>query len=457
MTYEEYIKSKSALPQSHGITVTQDELNPSLWDFQRDIDRFCLAKGRACIFADCGLGKTAMQLAWADKVAKETSGRVLILAPLAVSEQTAREGEKFGIPVKIARSEADADAPINITNYEKLDNFTSSAYQGIVLDESSILKSFSGKLRNTIISRFEKTPFKLACTATPAPNDYMEIGNHAEFVGSMTRSEMLSMFFVHDGGDTSKWRLKGHAESLFWEWMSSWCVFLTNPADLGYSMNGYDLPPLIQNEIFADGKEPIKETLTLTQRRDARIESLEVRCRASADMANASGEQWLVWCDLNAESEMLASLIEGAVEVRGSDTDTHKASAMLDFAQGKIKCLVTKPSIAGFGMNWQNCHNMIFTGLSDSYESYYQAVRRCWRYGQKKAVNVYIVLSSKEGTVLENIKRKHDDFVHMQRIMTEYTKESTKNNLRKTEHISSVYNPTKDMLLPEWREFQCNA
>ena len=457
MTYTDFIISKSARPASRGIDIAADQLNPLLYDFQRDIVRFALAKGRSAIFADCGLGKTAMQLAWAHQVARHTDGQVLILAPLAVSEQTVRDGEKFGISVRHAHDQSEADAPVCITNYEKLDRFVASAFDGVVLDESSILKSFSGRIRTEILDRFSHTPFKLACTATPAPNDYMEIGNHAEFVGSMTRAEMLSMFFVHDGGETSKWRLKGHAESLFWEWMASWCVFLTNPADVGYSVGGYDLPPLCQTEIFADGGEPAAETLTLTQRRDARRDSLEIRCKAAADLANSSDEQWLVWCDLNAESESLTAQIRGAVQVTGSDRDEHKAAAMLDFAAGKIKCLVTKPSIAGFGMNWQNCHNMIFTGLSDSFEQYYQAVRRCWRFGQENPVNVHIILSAKEGAVLENIRRKQADFARMQQILSGYTKESTRENLKRTEHISAIYTPTAEMHLPDWREFSCSA
>lgn len=457
MNYTDFIYSKSVRPTSHGLDIPINQLNPLLYDFQRDIVRFALAKGRSAIFADCGLGKTAMQLEWAHQIANHTGGSVLILAPLAVAEQTVREGEKFGIHVHIARNQSDVTAPICITNYEKLDHFTASAFEGVVLDESSILKSFSGKIRTDILDRFSHTPFKLACTATPAPNDYMEIGNHAEFIGSMSRSEMLSMFFVHDGGETSKWRLKGHAESLFWEWMASWSVFITNPKDLGYTAIGYDLPLLNQTEVFADGEKPTTETLTLTQRRDARRDSLSIRCKNAADLVNTSDEQWLVWCDLNAESEMLSSMIDGAVEVTGSDKDEHKAAAMMDFAARKIKCLVTKPSIAGFGMNWQNCHNMIFTGLSDSFEQYYQAVRRCWRFGQTQPVNVHIILSSKEGTVLENIHRKQTDFEKMQRILSSYTKDSTRENLHRTEHISTIYTPTDKMHLPNWREFACIA
>lgn len=285
------------------------------------------------------------------------------------------------------------------------------------------------------------------------PNDYMEIGNHSEFCGVMTRSEMLSMFFVHDGGQTSKWRLKGHATDVFWQWLATFSVFVDNPANIGYQVSGYDLPKLNINEIIVDGNEPIKESLTLTERREARKESLELRCKKAAKLVNSSNEKWLVWCDLNDESARLSELISESVEVKGSDKSEYKSNSMLAFSDGTVKCLITKPKIAGFGMNWQNCHNMIFTGLSDSYEQYYQAVRRCWRFGQEKPVNVYIIISAKEGCVKENIERKQCDFQKMQSEMTELTKEITKKELKSTCRISTPYEPTKEMKLPDWEEF----
>ena len=281
----------------------------------------------------------------------------------------------------------------------------------------------------------------------------MEIGNHSEFCGVMTRSEMLSMFFVHDGGQTSKWRLKGHATDVFWQWLATFSVFVDNPANIGYQVSGYDLPKLNINEIIVDGNEPIKESLTLTERREARKESLELRCKKAAKLVNSSNEKWLVWCDLNDESARLSELISESVEVKGSDKSEYKSNSMLAFSDGTVKCLITKPKIAGFGMNWQNCHNMIFTGLSDSYEQYYQAVRRCWRFGQEKPVNVYIIISAKEGCVKENIERKQCDFQKMQSEMTELTKEITKKELKSTCRISTPYEPTKEMKLPDWEEF----
>lgn len=454
MDYNEFISGKVLTSQNDlSLQINREDLNPMLYDFQRDIVHWALIKGRAAIFADCGLGKTPMQLEWAHRVNLHTGEPVLILAPLAVAAQTKAEGDKFGIPVTICESQADVTDGINITNYEKLDKFNLGVFGGIVLDESSILKSFTGKLRNQIIEGFSATPFRLACTATPAPNDFMELGNHSEFLGVMARAEMLAMFFVHDGGETSKWRLKGHAEDMFWEWMGAWAVFLNSPADLGYQAEGFNLPDLNVRQLIADGSAVVTETMTLTQRRDARRETLEARCQAAALLANWSTEQWLIWCDLNDESARLTELIGGAVEVKGADSSKHKTEAMLAFSRGEIRCLVTKPSIAGFGMNWQQCHNMIFVGLSDSYEQYYQAMRRCWRFGQTQAVNTYVVISCKEGAVLENIQRKQADCDKMRDAMVEQTKLITKRELKTTSRITAPYIAGIPMLLPKWKEF----
>ena len=421
--YEAFITKKSTQAlHAASLQVSLDELNPKLYRFQKDIVRWALAKGRAAVFADCGLGKTPMQLEWAHQIIKAHGGMVLILAPLAVSSQTAAEGVKFGVPVTICQSAEDLSPGVNITNYERLDKFAGQTFSGVVLDESSILKSFDGKVRNQIIDFFSKTPFRLACTATPAPNDYMELGNHAEFLGIMSYTEMLAMFFVHDGGQTSKWRLKGHAEDVFWQWMGSWAVVMGSPNDLGYQEDGYDLPELRVHEIIADGEEPTTEPMTLTQRRQARRDTLDLRCRAQ--------------------------------EVRGSDKPENKTGRMLAFSCGLLKCLVTKPSIAGFGMNWQQCSKMIFVGLSDSYEQYYQAVRRCWRFGQKKPVDVYIVISAREGCVKQNIERKQADCEKMRRAMLEQSREITKKELQSTCRIATVYDPKSAMHLPDWREFR---
>ncbi len=453
--YEEFIVHKTtASIHSDSIRVEADDLNPMLYKFQRDIVRWALAKGRAAIFADCGLGKTPMQLEWSDRVIRDRGGMVLILAPLAVVAQTVAEGVKFGVHVTPCESKADLRPGVNITNYERLDKFDGCSFSGVVLDESSILKSFTGKVRNQIIDYFSSTPFRLACTATPAPNDFMELGNHAEFLGIMSYTEMLAMFFVHDGGQTSKWRLKGHAEAIFWQWMGSWAVVMNSPADLGYQIEGYDLPELRVHEVVADGQEPVTESLTLTQRRQARRDTLQQRCKAAADLVNGSRDQWLVWCDLNDESHTLAQEIAESVEVQGADKPQDKALRMQCFSIGINKCLVTKPSIAGFGMNWQNCSKMVFVGLSDSYEQYYQAVRRCWRFGQTQPVDVYIIISSREGCVKENIERKQADCERMRAAMVEQTKEITKQELQSTCRIAAPYEPHIAMILPAWEEFE---
>jgi hypothetical protein len=321
-------------------------------------------------------------------------------------------------------------------------------FEGVVLDESSILKSFTGKIRTELIESFAFTPYRLACTATPAPNDYMEIGNHAEFLGVMSRTEMLSMFFVHDGGNTSKWRLKGHAEEEFWRWVASWGVVLEKPSDLGYPDDGYILPPLTVEDVVIEVEgEPAK---TLSQRQKARRETVAERVAACAEIVNATDEPFLVWCDLNIESEMLTKAIPGAVQVKGSDKTSHKEKAAVDFREGRIRVLVTKPLIYGWGLNWQHCANMAFVGLSDSFEQVFQAIRRCYRFGQTRPVNVYMITSSREGATAENIKRKEDDFKRMVAEMVKYTKDITSESIRSTERDVAEYEAKTPLIIPSW-------
>lgn len=422
--YADFLARKAITDPPTGLS-SVPALNPAMFDFQRDITSWALRRGRAAIFADCGMGKTIMQLEWA----KHVPGPVLILAPLAVASQTIREGERFGIKVGYARSQAQVTERITITNYEMLAHFDPSHFAGVVLDESSILKAYDGKTRTEIIDAFRQTPFRLACTATPAPNDYMEIGNHAEFLGVMSRVEMLAMFFVHDGGETQKWRLKGHAESEFWKWMCSWAVMIRKPSDLGYPDNDFILPELVMHEVTVAVEDRTMGQLfavqaqTLQERLQARRSTIAERVSDTAAVVNATADPFLVWCNLNDESAALAKAIPGAVEVTGSDSPEAKEAAMLGFSRGEIRVLVTKPSIAGFGMNWQHCNNMAFVGLSDSYEAFYQAVRRCWRFGQRKPVNVYVVTAETEGAVVANIKRKESDAMKMAESMVEHMKD----------------------------------
>ncbi len=437
--YQRFLDSKRVVVEPSGFEPTG--INPLLFDFQRDIVRWALMKGKAAIFAGTGLGKTIVQLEWAKHVYQHTGGNILILAPLAVAQQTSQEGLKFGIKVKLCRRQEDIEPGINVTNYEMLHNFDTSLFEGVILDESSILKAFDGKVRNEIINCFKSTPYKLACTATPAPNDHMELGNHAEFLQVMSRAEMLSMFFVHDGGETSKWRLKGHARKSFWEWVASWAVMMSKPSDLGYEDGKFLLPSLNITQIVVkpENSSFSGEAQTLQDRRRARSESMVERVSKCREIIGSSEDPWIVWCDLNSESEALTSIIPGAIEIKGSHSREYKEQTMMDFSGGRAKKLVTKPMIAGFGMNWQHCCNMIFVGLSDSFEQYFQAVRRCWRFGQTREVNVYVITAEAEGSVVKNIQRKEAEFQEMLGGMISATQEITKKNIKQTEREESPY------------------
>lgn len=458
MRYEDFLAGKQHIPPSCGFEVDKPAMNIHMFEWQKDITRWALRKGRAALFEECGNGKTIQQLEFADQVAKREGMPVLIVAPLTVGAQTLREAQKFGYSAAICRTQDDVTPGINITNYEMLQHFDGRSFAGVVLDESSILKNYTGKMRNQIIEMFKDTPYRLSCTATPSPNDYMELGNQVEFLGIMSRTEMLATYFIHDGSDTSKWRLKGHAEDRFWEWVSTWAVVLTCPGDLGYPNDGYILPSLNMTEHIVEVKSDGEYSLfgceiakTLTERRDARRASLRERCEQAAEIiAQNPDDQWACWCDLNAESELLAEFIPNSEEVRGSDKPDAKEDALMRFANGSLRVLITKPSIAGFGMNWQQCHNMIFVGLSDSYEQMYQAIRRCYRFGQKRPVNVHIVTSAAEGAVKANVERKEQQAAEMKRNMVQYTKEILRKDIRGQERIVIPYDPQIVMIVPDW-------
>lgn len=416
--YNQFLETKRIKVNTAGFTVEADSLNPMLFPFQRDIVKWALQRGRAALFEDCGLGKTPQQLEWAHQVHRHTGGNVLIFAPLAVATQTKREGEKFGIKVNICVKQDDIRPGVNITNYEKLHHFSPDGLSGIVLDESSILKGYDGATRKALNDFAAVVPYRLACTATPAPNDLIELTNHAEFLGIMSGKEIIALYFTQDGNTTHHWRLKGHAREEFWKWMAQWSVAIRRPSDLGYEDDGFLLPALHMHEqvvkgAATDGYLFAVEAQTLQERREARRSSLSERVAAAAALANGNDESWLIWCDLNAESEALTAAIPGAVEVAGRHSEEHKIDAMTGFADGRYRVLVTKPTIAGFGMNWQHCRNMAFVGLSDSYEQQYQAIRRCWRFGQTQPVNVHVVTADTEGAVVANIKRKEEQATAM--------------------------------------------
>jgi len=440
MDYSDFIETKTINTEPTGLAEIS-ELNDMMFDFQRDIVTWALKRGRACIWADCGLGKTLMQLEWA----KHVPGKVLILAPLSVAHQTVREGEKFGITNIEYMPEEILNDNNPITNYERLDNFDFSQYTGIVLDESSILKNFTGKIRNDIIERCQNIPFRLACTATPAPNDHMELGNHAEFVGSMSRTEMLSMFFVHDGGETAKWRLKGHAAGEFWKWVCTWAVMVRKPSDLGYEDKGFILPEMVIDHVVIETENCSSTNLfnlearSLQERVTARRDTIQERSEKVAEIANATDEPVVIWCKMNKEAEIAASLIPGSVNVHGSMTDEQKADLLCKFSDGEIRVMITKPKIAGHGMNWQHCRNVIFLGMNDSWEEYYQSVRRCYRFGQERNVNVTIVTADIEGEVVRNIERKEKDADEMITEMVSHMKYINRQNIKGIEMDKSVY------------------
>lgn len=602
-TYTDFLTTKRIVADAAGFDA--DDLHPSLFPFQRDITRWALRKGRAAIFAGTGLGKTAMQLEWARQVHAYTGGDVLILAPLAVSKQTVREGEKFGIVVNHATEQAQVGPGITITNYERLHRFDPSHFTAIVLDESSILKSYTGSTRTAIIDAFARTPYRLACTATPAPNDFMELGNHAEFLGVMTRVEMLSMFFVHDGGSTQDWRLKGHAEADFWRWMSSWAVMLRQPSDLGYDDAAFQLPPLemhshtVESTVTLPGMLFPVEAQSLIERRQARKASVNERAQMVVDLVHAqneaynlryeqrrrdeatgtqgihaavpseehrqveanaratiegerakagevrtgfgvsrkhqgksqglvdsasreeeggevarnardrserlsgsssradgdvrdlrslgyeqqellsgrgprsqdwqdsrtalyelqsgtgvlqgryesppvgsdvSPEKWVIWCDLNDEQRMLKRAFGPvAVSIEGSTPMEERERLEVLWREGPKQIMITKPSIFGWGLNWQHCRNVAFVGLSDSWEQYYQAIRRCWRFGQASPVRCHVISSTAEGAVVANIERKERDAERMASEMVRHMQDINRADLQSTARETDDY------------------
>lgn len=420
-TYEEFLEGKKTAHIDGGFDCP--ELNANLFDFQRHIVTTALKKGKYAIFADCGLGKTLMQLEWAYRVATHTNKPVLILAPLAVPQQTINEGLKFGINVAKLLNLYESRSVL-ISNYEQLDNIDVSVFSGVVLDESSILKNFEGKTKNLIVDRFQNTPYKLACTATPSPNDPMELGNHAEFLNVMSRNEVLATFFVHDGGKTAKWRLKGHSEQSFWDWVSTWSVMLGKPSDIGFSATGYDLPPLnlIEKQIKCDHKnngQLFNDVAVSATNFNAELRiTLLPRLIAVIDIVNNSTESFIITTKQNAESDYIKKMIPDAVDVRGSDSNEYKEQKLLGFANNEFRVLSSKGKIIKFGLNLQNCHNIVVASLDFSFEELYQLIRRCLRYGQRYPVNVYLITTDTMRNVIESINRKQKQFEDMQRAMT---------------------------------------
>lgn len=456
-TYKQFLAKKAMFDPMTGLE-NIPALPSALFGFQRDIVTWALRRGRAALFAGTGLGKSLMELSWANAIHEATGKNVIILTPLAVAAQMVREGDKFNIPARQAKHQDEVKPGITVTNYHKLDRFDLSQFGGIVIDESSILKAVDGKTRTALIAGCQQIPFRLAATATPAPNDFMELGNHAEFLGVMSFVEMLAMFFVHDGGETQKWRLKGHGQDDFWRWMCSWAVMLRKPSDLGYPNEGFDLPPLLthQHSVAVEYKPSLDtghlfplEAETLQERIKARRGSISERVAKAREIVTMD-RPWVMWCHMNDESTQLTKAIKGAVETKGSDSEDRKEKILEDFSFGRIQHLVTKAKVAGFGMNWQHCADSAFVGLNDSFEQVFQAVRRFWRFGQTKPVNVHFIASEIEGAVVANLRRKEADAERMADAMISHMADLTAANIKGIVRQKVDYEPKQKIIIPSW-------
>jgi superfamily II DNA or RNA helicase len=458
--YHAAIAAKRIAFQDYGFDEAPD-LNPAMFPHQQAVTKFALEKGRSALFLDTGLGKSLCALDWGRCVVERTNLPVLMLAPLAVSGQHQREAEKFSIDARAIREPSEINSPrVYITNYERLGHFDPAEFGGVILDESSIIKSFNGKTAKALISSFASTPFRLACTATPAPNDHTELGQHSEFLGAMSQSGMLTRWFLHDSADTGTWRLKGHAVTDFWNWVSSWARCVSKPSDLGFSDDGFELPPLnMQRHIVKadrsidrghekDGQARlfrIADTSATAIHKEKRM-TVDARAELIAGLVAAEpDEAWVIWCDTDYEADALIARIPDGVEVRGSMSPDMKEERLTAFSTGKARVIITKPGIAGFGLNWQHCARMAFVGLSFSYESFYQAVRRCYRFGQKRQVDVHVACADTEEAIWNVVSRKAGDHDAMKREMTQAMKRAAL-----IAHEQAPYTPTVKLELPEW-------
>lgn len=422
MTYQEFLEKKLRYTTEAGFDVHEDYLNEKLFDFQKYIVRRALRAGKFALFVECGGGKTPMQLEWANQVYRNTTMPVAILCPLAVSGQTIEEGRKFGYQV-CRIGEGESSSGIYITNYEQLEKHDFSGFGGVVLDESSILKNFNGATKKKLLDTFCRTPYKLCCTATPSPNDDMEMTNHAEFLNQGKAFEILAMYFTHDGGDTGQWRLKGHARRRFWNWVKTWSVFMSNPSDLGFDGSRFILPKL--NLFDHQIKVPVTDmqlfqnvSISATDFNSELRKTMEARMEKVLQIVQSTDESFIIWIKQNIEGDYLMERLSGAVEVRGSEDPEIKESKLLGFARNEYRVLVTKTKIAQFGLNYQNCHNQIFASLDFSFESLYQAVRRSYRFGQTHEVNVHLITTDTMQNVIGAIRQKQDQFDLMKTFLT---------------------------------------
>lgn len=460
MDYQEFIRSKHKRADNVGISVDESQLNPMAFPFQKAIVKWACEKGRAAIFADCGLGKTLMEFDWLDQLIRAGQvNRALILCPIAVADQVLSESVKFGIQsdVWICQSSADVCSGINITNYEKLHKFDTSAFDAVVLNEASILKNAQGKVRKSLTDAFRNTRYRLTETATPAPNDHMELGTQCEFLGWMQREVMLANYFIHDGGDTSKWRLRGHANRDFWNWVASWAMAITKPSDIGFDDTGYELPELkihehiveceseAEGHLFHPGGKVSATDVHKEKRRTIQRKSEEV-----AKIVNGSDEPWVFWVETDYEDSVLRNYIDDVVVIRGSDKA--KAEKLRAFTNGEIKRIITKPKVGGYGMNWQHCRNTVFFA-SYKFEDWYQVIRRFWRFGQTMPVNAHLMMSEDEIGIASVLRRKQNDFERMAAEMAISMREGMLLSLGQRQAIAD-YKPSKSVTIPEWMQCQ---
>jgi len=454
MDYQEFLSRKHIRAAHCGFDVDPSTLPDALFDWQRAIVAWALKRGRTALFEDCGLGKTFQELAWAQAVTRHTGGKVLIVAPLAVGPQMVREGQRFGVEAKQSRTGDDVSCPITITNYEMIDHYSPDDFIGVVLDESSILKAFMGKTKRKLIDMWERTPYRLAATATPAPNDHTELGNHSEFLGLYSLQEMQSRWFVNDGFDAGCYRLKGHAERDFWEWCASWAVAIQNPADIGYNGSAYHLPELetIQHIVASDESAYEKgmlldiEAISATGIHKELRKSVESRSAELADIVNATTDTWVVWCQTDYEADELVRRIPDAIEVRGSMPYDKKADLLDRFSLGQERVIITKPRIAGWGLCWHHCSHMATVSPTYSFESRYQTVRRLWRFGQVNKVEDHVFMTRREASIFDQANRKQTRHNTMADAIRKFGHELSVANRRELK----VYNPEKQIVLPSF-------
>jgi superfamily II DNA or RNA helicase len=461
-TYQQFLQRKLITTKPAGFDLSPSSISPVLFDWQNEITRWAVRQGRAALFEECGLGKTLQQIEWAKHVQQYTGGNVLIVAPLAVAHQTIGEGQKIGTDIAYVRHQDEFAAPgIYITNYDMLKEFDGGEWAGVVLDESSILKNYTGATKRLILEMFESAPYKLACTATPAPNDHLELGNHAEFLGAMKSNEMIQRWFINDTMSAGSYRLKRHAEKDFWQWVTSWAVCISRPSDIGYpdtcDRYSFDMPKLnIRSEVvrvdhsraWASGRLIVDGTLSATDLWKEKRATMDDRIARAREIVGDSSEAWVIWCDTNEEADALKLQFPAAVEVRGSDSIREKERKLTAFSSGEVKQIITKADIAGYGLNWQHCHKMIFVGLTYSFEKTYQALRRSWRFGQTEDVDAYLVSAESEGDILKVLEVKQDAHREMQHAMNRAMREhglgvSDRRDVR-------PYDARLPMQLPSW-------